>query len=101
MTGKSFSIMAIAFVAGLECFNTSNDWRVRGICNAALARLVFENDLIFVQEDHLAAIWNLYFSLQSIPLISKVFPDRLVILKVQLISRTCLERLIISLVYLL
>ncbi|RKO83447.1 hypothetical protein BDK51DRAFT_34472, partial [Blyttiomyces helicus] len=31
--------------------------------------------------DDKAAIWNLFFSLNSIPLISKVFPDRVVIIK--------------------
>ncbi|KAI8922787.1 armadillo-type protein [Entophlyctis helioformis] len=81
LTGTSFSVMVIAMVAGLECFHSASDWRVRGICNAALARLVFENEQTFLQEDHLAAIWNLYFSLTSIPLMYKVFPDRIVILK--------------------
>ncbi|KAJ3415514.1 RNA polymerase II associated protein 1 [Chytridiales sp. JEL 0842] len=47
----------------------------------ALTRIVYENEKVFLEEDHLAAIWNLYFSLGSIPLISKVFPDRCVIIK--------------------
>ncbi|KAL2913671.1 hypothetical protein HK105_206831 [Polyrhizophydium stewartii] len=88
LAGSSFSVMVIALVAGLECFYSSPDWRVRGICNAALARLVFENQQTFLEEDHhilfdlaCPAIWNLLFSLTSIPLISNVFPDRIVILK--------------------
>ncbi|KAJ3300091.1 hypothetical protein HK104_004560 [Borealophlyctis nickersoniae] len=73
--------MAVALVAGLECFYTCPDWTVRGICNSALARIVYENEGVFLEEDHLAAIWNLFFSINSIPLISKVFPDRVVIIK--------------------
>ncbi|KAJ3033939.1 hypothetical protein HK097_004674, partial [Rhizophlyctis rosea] len=79
--GSSLSIMVIAVVAGLEIFHTCPDWTARGICNSALARLVFENEKIFLEEDQLAAIWNLFFSLNSIPLISKIFPDRIVIIK--------------------
>ena len=80
--GSSLSIMVIAVVAGLEIFHTCPDWTARGICNSALARLVFENEKIFLEEDQLAAIWNLFFSINSIPLISKIFPDRIVIIKV-------------------
>ncbi|KAJ1344384.1 hypothetical protein BSLG_001041 [Batrachochytrium salamandrivorans] len=58
LTGSSLSIMSIAIVAGLEYFHNSPDWRVRGI-----------------------SIWNLYFSLSSIPQISSIFPDRIVVLK--------------------
>eukprot|EP00842_Homolaphlyctis_polyrhiza_P003152 jgi/Hompol1/3838/HPOL_003403-RA len=81
LCGSSFSIMVLAMVAGLECYYDSLDWHVRGICYAAMARLVLENEMTFLQEDHLAAIWNLYFSLNSIPLISNIFPDRIIILK--------------------
>lgn len=45
--------MVVAVVAGLECFHSSNDWHIRGICNTALARLVIENAKIFVEEDNL------------------------------------------------
>ncbi|KAI8822501.1 armadillo-type protein [Fimicolochytrium jonesii] len=79
--GQALSPLAVALVAGLECFYTCPDWTVRGTCNSALARLVYENAKIFLEEDQLAAIWNLFFSLHSIPLISKVFPDRIVIIK--------------------
>ncbi|KAJ3213498.1 Jouberin [Dinochytrium kinnereticum] len=79
--GPALSSMAIAFVAGLECFFTCVDWTVRGICISALTRLVYENEKVFLEEDHLSAIYNLFFSLGSIPLISKIFPDRLVIIK--------------------
>lgn len=75
------SNMAIALVAGLECFFACVDWSVRGICISALTRIVYENEKIFQEEDQLSAIWNLYFSLGSIPLISKVFPDRVVIVR--------------------
>ncbi|KAJ3091040.1 hypothetical protein HK100_007284 [Physocladia obscura] len=77
----SFSIMAIPLVAALEVFCTCLDASIRGICISALTRIVFENDRVFLEEDHLAAIWNLYFSLGSIAIISKVFPDRIVIVK--------------------
>ncbi|KAJ3041918.1 hypothetical protein HDV00_008427 [Rhizophlyctis rosea] len=79
--GPSLSMMVVAVVAGLEIFHTCPDWTARGICNSALARLVFENEKIFLEEDQLAAIWNLFFSISSIPLISKIFPDRIVIIK--------------------
>ncbi|KAJ3290685.1 hypothetical protein HDU76_007369 [Blyttiomyces sp. JEL0837] len=79
--GPALNTMAMAFVAGLECFFVSVDWTVRGICISALTRLVYENEKLFMEDDHLAAIWNLHFSLGSIPLFSKVFPDRIVIIK--------------------
>ncbi|KAJ3014030.1 hypothetical protein HKX48_005388 [Thoreauomyces humboldtii] len=79
--GPALSHMVVALVAGLECFYTCPDWTVRGICNSALARLVYENAKIFLEEDQLAAIWNLFFSLHSVPLICKIFPDRIVIVK--------------------
>ncbi|KAI9362464.1 armadillo-type protein [Zopfochytrium polystomum] len=79
--GPAFNAMAIALAAGLECFFTCSDWMVRGICISALARIIYENEKVFVEEDQLSAVWNLYFSLESIPLFSKVFPDRLVIIK--------------------
>ncbi|KAI9005894.1 armadillo-type protein [Gaertneriomyces semiglobifer] len=80
LIGAPLSLMAVALVAGLECFYTCPDWGVRGVCNTALAQIVFENERTFLGEDQLAAIWNLFFSLHSIPLISKVFPDRIVII---------------------
>ena len=52
LLGKSFSIMAVAIVAGLECFYNSPNWHLKGICITALARLVFENDKIFLEEDN-------------------------------------------------
>ncbi|KAJ3101339.1 hypothetical protein HDU97_001433 [Phlyctochytrium planicorne] len=79
--GPALNSMAIAFVAGLECFFTCIDWSVRSICISALTRLVYENEKVFLEEDHLSAIYNLYFSLGSIPLLSKIFPDRIVIIK--------------------
>ena len=74
--------MVLALISGLERFYTSLDWHTRGICNSALDRLVYENEKIFLEEDHLAAIWNLYFLLGSIPPSSTNFPDRIVIIKV-------------------
>ncbi|KAI8611201.1 armadillo-type protein [Chytriomyces sp. MP71] len=73
--------MAIPLVSGLEAFFSCRDAGIRGICISALARIVFENAKVFLEEDHLAAVWNLYFSLGSIASISKVFPDRIVIIK--------------------
>ncbi|KAJ3064614.1 hypothetical protein HDU98_011984, partial [Podochytrium sp. JEL0797] len=81
LVGSSFTAMAIPLVAGLEAFFMCLDASVRGICISALTRIVFENDRVFLEEDHLAAIWNLYFSLGSIAMISRVFPDRIVIIK--------------------
>ncbi|KAJ1568770.1 hypothetical protein HK405_014015 [Cladochytrium tenue] len=80
----ALSIMAIALVAGLECFFTYPDWAVRGVCISALTRIVYENERTFLEEDQLSAVWNLYFSLGSIPLFAKIFPDRVVIIRTAL-----------------
>ncbi|KAI8809948.1 armadillo-type protein [Cladochytrium replicatum] len=103
--GPALANMAVAIVAGLECFYSHQDWNFRGICTSALSRIVFENEKQFVEEDQhihsnphnlfpvnvdsltplilplplLAAIWNLYFSLTFIPLTCKIFPDRVVV----------------------
>jgi hypothetical protein len=74
--------MAVAIVAGLECFYSCSDSTVRNICIAALSRLVFENERIFLDEDQLAAVWNLYFALNTCSTIgSLVYPDRTVVIK--------------------
>ncbi|KAJ3309526.1 hypothetical protein HDV04_005966 [Boothiomyces sp. JEL0838] len=85
LVGQSFSVMAIAIISGLELYNNSSDWRVRGICNCAIAQLVNENQQKFIHEDRLAAIWNLYFLLGLIPSISPIFPDRVVIIDAMLL----------------
>ncbi|KAJ3318939.1 hypothetical protein HDV06_006928 [Boothiomyces sp. JEL0866] len=85
LVGQSFSVMAIAIISGLELYNNSADWRVRGICNCAIAQLVNENQQKFIHEDRLAAIWNLYFLLGLIPSISPIFPDRVVIIDAMLL----------------
>ncbi|KAI9207545.1 uncharacterized protein BJ171DRAFT_578659 [Polychytrium aggregatum] len=50
--GPALSNMTIALVACLEMFYTCPDWTVRGICITALGRIVYENEKIFVEEDH-------------------------------------------------
>jgi hypothetical protein len=75
-------IMALALVSGLEYCHINSPWQIRGICNAALARIVLQNEKLFVEEDNLAAIWNLYFLLGSASQSSTIFPDRIVIIKV-------------------
>ncbi|KAJ3084110.1 hypothetical protein HDU99_003321 [Rhizoclosmatium hyalinum] len=79
--GAAFAAMSIPLVAGLEAFFTCLDSSVRGICISALTRIILENERVFLEEDHLAAIWNLYFALGSIAMISRVFPDRIDIIK--------------------
>ncbi|KAJ3090469.1 hypothetical protein HK102_003650 [Quaeritorhiza haematococci] len=75
--GASLSNMAVALVAGLECFYTSTDWNVRGICISALTRLVYENEKIFLEEDHHI------LSIFPTPCVARVdmFTDRIVIIK--------------------
>ncbi|KAJ3269686.1 hypothetical protein HDV01_001114 [Terramyces sp. JEL0728] len=85
LVGQSFSVMSIAIISGLELYNNSSDWRVRGICNCAIAQLVNENQQKFIHEDRLAAIWNLYFLLGLIPNVSPIFPDRVVIIDAMLL----------------
>lgn len=82
LIGASFSIMAVAIVAGLECFYLCPDSGVRSICISALSRIVFENEKIFMDEDQLAAIWNLYFAINFLPSTIAVFPDRCVVIQV-------------------
>ncbi|KAJ3208349.1 hypothetical protein HDU82_002587 [Entophlyctis luteolus] len=77
----AFNAMAINIVAGLETFLSCVDPSIRGVCISALSRIVLENEKVFVEEDHLAAIWNLYLSLGSIAALSKIFSDRIVIIK--------------------
>ena len=81
MIGKSLNVMVIALVAGLEFFHKDLDWHTRGICNTALVRLVFENDKTFQEDDNLAAIWNLFFLLGTMPASSAAVQDRIVIIK--------------------
>lgn len=83
--------MSLAFVAGLENFYNNSDYVVRGICVSACARLISENQKVFLEEDNLAAIWNLYFLLMSLPLISKIYPDRLVIVEVLRLCKDTLK----------
>ncbi|KAJ3226007.1 hypothetical protein HK099_005713 [Clydaea vesicula] len=78
LIGPSFTGMVVAIIAGLECFYQCVDWGVRSICVSALTRLVFENEKVFLGEDQLCAIWNLFFSLNSLPQIINSFPDRIV-----------------------
>ncbi|KAJ3124549.1 hypothetical protein HK098_001049, partial [Nowakowskiella sp. JEL0407] len=79
--GPALSSISVALISGLECFYTCSDWNIRGICTSALSRIVYENEKVFLEEDHLTAIWNLFFSLNFVPLWSKVFPDRVVVVK--------------------
>jgi hypothetical protein len=72
--------MVIALVAGIECFYINSDWQMRGICNTALVRLVFENDKTFQEDDNLAAIWNLFFLLGSMSNSTVALHDRIVII---------------------
>jgi hypothetical protein len=73
--------MVIAIIAGLEIFSVSNDWRLRSVCNSAIAQIIMENQVKVVHEDQLTSIWNLYFALGSISTSSPIFPDRVIILK--------------------
>jgi hypothetical protein len=81
LIGKNLSQLAVALVAGLECFYSCPDSSIRGICVTALATMIHENEKIFLQEDQLAAIWNLYFLLCSFPDNSKFYIDRIVVIK--------------------
>lgn len=73
--------MVIAIIAGLEIFSISNDWRLRSVCNSAIAQIIIENQVKVVHEDQLNSIWNLYFALGSISTTFPTFPDRIIILK--------------------
>jgi hypothetical protein len=81
LIAPSLSNMAVALVTGLECFYTCYDWNVRSVCISALSRIVYENEKIFIEEDQLNAIWNLYFCLNNLPSIDKLFPDRITLIK--------------------
>jgi hypothetical protein len=73
--------MVFPVISGLEVFSTASDWRLRSVCNSAIAQLIIENQVKIVHEDRLTSIWNLYFALGSIASFSPIFPDRIVLLK--------------------
>jgi len=81
LIGKSLNLIVVALVAGMECALKDSDWHTRGIINTALVRLVFENDKTFQEDDNLAAIWNLFFLLGTMPTSSIAAQDRIVIIK--------------------
>ena len=82
LIGSSLSSVAIALVAALECCYVSKEFPCRDICITALAQLLFENQKVFIEEDQLAAVWNLYFCLHSQSLQARFSSLRLVIVKV-------------------
>ena len=77
------AVLALAFVAGLEIFYAYPDPLIRGICITALARLIYENNKVFLEEDHLSAVWNLFFVLNATTTSIKPLPDRVVIIEVR------------------
>ncbi|KAJ3338805.1 hypothetical protein HDU93_009027 [Gonapodya sp. JEL0774] len=64
--GRHISDMAVSLVAALECFYPHPDQNVRSVCVTALTEIIFHNQKQFVEADQLAAVWNLYFSLNGI-----------------------------------
>lgn len=82
LIGKSLKVMAVQIVTGLECFYSCPDPNIRAICISALSRIVFENGPVFQQDDQLTAVWNLYFCLNTLPMVDRLFPDRIVIIQV-------------------
>ncbi|KAI9141859.1 hypothetical protein BKA69DRAFT_1071625 [Paraphysoderma sedebokerense] len=96
--GPSLSDMSVALVAGLECFYTVSNQTIRAVCVTALTRIIHENQKVFLEEDHLAAIWNLFFTLQSEHQASKYYPERLVIIKALhlLAPLYCLEDIVLT-----
>lgn len=79
LLGNRFSIMLVPLISGLECYQCCHDWKVRSAANIALSVLILHGTQF--EERHLAAIWNFYFALKSIPLSQKIFPDRFIIIQ--------------------
>ena len=77
LIAPGLSTFSIPVISGLECFYTAEDPTTRSTCVSALSRLVFENSAQISNEDRLAAVWNLFFSLNWLP-VSTLFPNRLV-----------------------
>jgi hypothetical protein len=82
LIGPALSSVAIALAAALECCFVSAEFPSRDICITALAQLISENQKVFLEEDQLAAVWNLYFCLHSQSLQARISSIRIVIIKV-------------------
>jgi hypothetical protein len=80
LLGSRFGIMIVPIISGLECYQCDPDWKVRSCTNIALSILILEHGPDF-EHEHLPAIWNFYFALNSIPLSQKLFPDRVIIIQ--------------------
>jgi PIN domain nuclease of toxin-antitoxin system len=80
LLGSRYSIMVVPIISGLECYQSYADWKIRSTCNVALSTLILEHGPEF-EEQHLPAIWNFYFAMNSIPMSHKVFPDRIIIIE--------------------
>ena len=63
LVGVALKSAAIALVAAFECCIASPSFPQRDTCVTALSQLIMENKSVFVDEDRLAALWNLYFLL--------------------------------------
>jgi hypothetical protein len=73
--------MSVATIAALECCYQCRDPSIRSICISALTQLVVENGKIFKGDDQQTAIWNLFFSLNSVDMGVRATPDRIVTIK--------------------
>lgn len=65
----------LQIITALEPHQSSRNWEVRSVANVAIAIFMVENQAVITSQ-HLSAIWNIFFAMTSIPLLQKVFPDR-------------------------
>ncbi|TPX30748.1 hypothetical protein SmJEL517_g05768 [Synchytrium microbalum] len=74
------SCIALPMISGLESLSKSSNWTTRGASISAMTRILFENEKMFGQDDHLRVVWNLFFTLGSNSK-HRFFPDRIVVIK--------------------
>eukprot|EP01135_Chromosphaera_perkinsii_P005814 Nk52_evm3s367 gene=Nk52_evmTU3s367 len=61
LIGKHFTTMAVSLVAGLEAYIACDDSLVKEVALTVSSRLIFENQSVFIMQDRLSAVWNLFF----------------------------------------
>jgi hypothetical protein len=64
--GASLNVLSVTLVAGLEGQYLHPKTEVRDMAICISTRLIFENSTTFVQQDNLAAVWNLHFLLDML-----------------------------------
>jgi hypothetical protein len=73
--------MVMPIIAGLEMYQTHADPNIRGISNAAISQLLWENREKLQNQDKFSVVWGLHFAFGSVSELPSIVPDRIVIIK--------------------